>query len=1059
MGKHKIRKIVAGNRTGRGPGLALTLCGAVLSSAAASRAHAQSAANFTANGSAGQPTTISLTTIENQNPNIAFSPSPPFDSAAATTSGGGRVSVGNDGSLTYQPAAGFTGNDSFTYAIETNEHLQTAPGTITVSIPVPPAPVAGGTTVDLPNAGGTINIAQLDTGAITSARIVTVPVRGTATVTSAGTVNYVPASEFSQFDSFTYTVSGPGGTSNTATVNITLDDPGPFAPTANGGNASTTENSPVTIAVGNFANGGPFTSVAVAGQPNHGTAVANGLNVVYSPVSNFVGTDTFTYMVTNTVATSQAAIVTVTVTQPVPVAVNQAFVTPLNTPVTLNVTANDSFGPFTAIAIASGPSHGTATVNGLNIAYTPTQGFKGSDSLTYTVTNATGTSTPGTVTISVPSGAPVPVGTNVTTTTTTNHAVTVDVSKGATNGPFTAAAVSGAPKNGTVAVSGTLLTYTPNANFTGTDNFTYTLSNSVGASAPANVTVTILPLAVPIAMSVTTAENAPITIDPTKNAAGGPFTATAIATPPSHGTATVNGLSIVYRPAANFVGNDTFTFTLTNATGTSAPQVVAVSVNNLPTPKAVATTTTANTPVTVDLSQGATGGPFTGAAIVTAPPASAGTAVLHGLLLTFTPNQTFAGTTSLTFTLSNAAGPSAPVTLTITVDPRPSPATDPSVVGVVNSQLEAARRFYQTQIANFNRRLDELHANAHGFSFGGLGVSSPNQPPANSQSSNQPPGSAVVGIPPTGSQQAAAPGDATAPNGTLGSLLKGGGASADDELPDRLGVFVNGLVNVGSRGSTATSQGFGFSTSGISAGADYRFTDSFILGIGGGYSGDTDDIGTDGSKSTADAFNVTLYGTYQATDKLYVDGILAYGSLGFDSRRLSSLTDQFASGRRGGDDVYGAITAGYEMTDESVNIAPYVRLNASSATLNRFTETGGGIGALTYNAQAFSDFSTTLGIRADDAISLEDAILSPHFRFEYDHEFAGYGQTSVLFADQPNAAFGLTPDPVVRNYFTVGLGANYLMENALSFFVDYEALLGYSHEQSHTITFGVSKRF
>ena len=59
------------------------------------------------------------------------------------------------------------------------------------------------------------------------------------------------------------------------------------------------------------------------------------------------------------------------------------------------------------MAVASGASHGTATASGTGITYTPTAGYSGPDSFTYTATNAGGTSAPATVTITVNPQAPV----------------------------------------------------------------------------------------------------------------------------------------------------------------------------------------------------------------------------------------------------------------------------------------------------------------------------------------------------------------------------------------------------------------------------------------------------------------------------------------------------------------------------------------------------------------------------------------------------------------------------------------------------------------------------
>jgi hypothetical protein len=66
-------------------------------------------------------------------------------------------------------------------------------------------------------------------------------------------------------------------------------------------------------------------------------------------------------------------------------------------PITLDL----SGGTATSVAVASGPSHGTATASGTSISYTPTLGYAGGDSFTYTASNNAGTSSPATVTIAV----------------------------------------------------------------------------------------------------------------------------------------------------------------------------------------------------------------------------------------------------------------------------------------------------------------------------------------------------------------------------------------------------------------------------------------------------------------------------------------------------------------------------------------------------------------------------------------------------------------------------------------------------------------------------------
>ena len=83
-----------------------------------------------------------------------------------------------------------------------------------------------------------------------------------------------------------------------------------------------------------------------------------------------------------------------------PALVDDAVATLGGAVVSIPVTANDT-GTITSIAIAAAPAHGTATVNGLEVAYTPEAGFTGTDRFHYIATGPGGTSAPATVTVTV----------------------------------------------------------------------------------------------------------------------------------------------------------------------------------------------------------------------------------------------------------------------------------------------------------------------------------------------------------------------------------------------------------------------------------------------------------------------------------------------------------------------------------------------------------------------------------------------------------------------------------------------------------------------------------
>lgn len=140
------------------------------------------------------------------------------------------------------------------------------------------------------------------------------------------------------------------------------------------------------------------------------------------------------------------------------------------------------------------------------------------------------------------------------------------------------------PQNGSASISGSTITYIPNANFAGSDNFSYSISDGKGGTATATVTVTVngqAPIANPD--SAITRVDVPVTINVLANDRdpdGQALSVTAVSAP-AHGTVTLNSDgSVRYTPALGYQGGDTFTYTLRDASGATATGVVTVTVTS-----------------------------------------------------------------------------------------------------------------------------------------------------------------------------------------------------------------------------------------------------------------------------------------------------------------------------------------------------------------------------------------------------------------------------------------------------------------------------------------------
>jgi gliding motility-associated-like protein len=153
------------------------------------------------------------------------------------------------------------------------------------------------------------------------------------------------------------------------------------------------------------------------------------------------------------------------------------------------------------------------------------------------------------------------------------------------------------PSNGTISIddNGTpndptddVLTYTPDPDFNGADSFDYTVCNTSGDCSTATVTITVLPIVDAIDDAIATLEEQPVIIDILANDNDIPNTGTLTLTDPSNGTVIIddNGTpgdpsddTVVYTPEDDFVGTDTFTYTLCDASGNCSTATVTIIVN------------------------------------------------------------------------------------------------------------------------------------------------------------------------------------------------------------------------------------------------------------------------------------------------------------------------------------------------------------------------------------------------------------------------------------------------------------------------------------------------
>ena len=543
--------------------------------------------------------------------------------AVDTAPAHGAVTINADGTFTYTPALDYNGPDTFDFTASDGASSDVGTATVDVTAVNDP-PIANPNAMSTAEDSGSVvtpNVLENDTtgggpdeaGQKLAVTAFTQPAHGTVADNGDGTFTYTPAADFNGTDSFTYDVTDDGASdgapdpkTSTGTVTITVT-PVNDAPAAENDAYAADKNIALSV---NAANGvlnndsdidGDTLTAALVSGPGHGTLTlnANG-SFTYTPAAGYSGADSFTYTANDGELDSNVATVSLAVTNAKPVAVDDAY--SANQDTTVNVDAahgvlandTDADGDTLTATKLTNPSHGTLTFNANgSFSYVPAAGFVGVDSFTYKANDGLADSGPATVSINVAhvNHKPVAVSQSVSTNEDTAKAVVLGASD--VDGDSLTLSIVNGPGHGTLSGSGANRTYTPNANFNGSDSFTFKANDGSLDSNAATVSLTVTPVNdAPVANndgSYAVTGSTPLMVaapgvlandsDPDGDALTAKKTSN-----PAHGSVTLNANgSFTYTPAHDYVGPDSFAYFANDGTSDSTnAAIVTLNVSDPP---------------------------------------------------------------------------------------------------------------------------------------------------------------------------------------------------------------------------------------------------------------------------------------------------------------------------------------------------------------------------------------------------------------------------------------------------------------------------------------------
>jgi uncharacterized protein with beta-barrel porin domain len=539
--------------------------------------------------------------------------------------------------------------------------------------------------------------------------------------------------------------------------------------------------------------------------------------------------------------------------------------------------------------------------------------------------------------------------------------------------------------------TGTLISPSTTATITDTPapgTYAYTAQVSapscpVGAGSPLSTPVTVVVQAAAVVpptasnISVSVPANSPANTIPASVA--GSVTSIAASTPTgAGGTVSVAGTNMLYTPATNFVGTDTFTYTATGPNGTSNVATVTVTVvAGPPVANGATLTVPYGTAGTIDLAPFISGPQLTGLSIAITQPPSSGNASVVGTHISYQPNAGFVGTDSLRYVATSVSGTSNAAVLQIVVQQRPNPAESSGVRAIRDAGAATLRHLQSAQVDNISGRLMELQGDAQ--------------------------------------------------EGT-GRLATGRSSACG------YGVWAGGVSGFGTLGN---SSGFKFDTRGVTLGGDRCVGETAMAGVALGYGRERSQALGDGSTSGGSASTVTGYGSFRLSG-LRLAWMAGVGQVQTHYDRYLPEAGSYAHGQWSGTHWSSSATASYDWRRGNLRLTPYSRADLSTVQVDAYTESGGGPLALRFAGQRMNTSKATLGFNGEYTYATDWGKAVPRLRMEYQKDFARREQTSLAYADTANGPnYVLTADDLERRQLMVSAGADFYTRVGLSFGLNF----------------------
>ncbi len=377
-------------------------------------------------------------------------------------------------------------------------------------------------------------------------------------------------------------------------------------------------------------------------------------------------------------------------------------------------------------------------------------------------------------------------------------------------------------------------------------------------------------------------------------------------------------------------------------------------------------------------------------------------------------------------------------------------ALDKMLADESSAQNNAALASATAQFENLKGRLAALRSGSQGVNFGGLAIVTPS-------------GRLPFSFLPANLVLKAADDDPS---------------EQQDSGLSRWGFFATGTIGNGSRDPGDVDPGGDFDNYGLTAGVDYRVSDSLVLGAALGFNSNDSQLNQNLGDLESRGYSLSAYGTMFRGNNYYADAVLTLGRNSTDVTRrinytLPSLTggttviDQVASGSPDSDQQSFALSVGKDFNRGAWSFGPYLRGTYTRLDFDGYVErmsnpTGPGAGlALEVDGRSLSSIQGVLGGKLSYVMSTSWGVLMPNVQIEYVKEFEddADGLVTRFAFDPTNTSIVIDGDEVDSDFLNIGIGLSAVFANGRSGYLYYEHVAGKERISQGSLALGVRIEF